>query len=95
MMPSVKQDPQKLRELSDKLSRHIGSLDTALSRLGREVVRLGATWQDQEYRDFCREAEALKRSLDNYGRDMRQVHSELLLDAEKLEAYQRHEMGGR
>ena len=86
-MQQIRQDPQKLRDFCDQLNSHASYWQSSIGQLETYMSRLGQTWQDEQFNEFRQEVTQLKSSLDEFAAVTRTTISELLQDAERLEAY--------
>ena len=86
-MQQIRQDPQKLRNFCDQLNSHASYWQSSIGQLETYMARLGNSWQDEQFNEFGQEVTQLKSSLDEFATVTRTTISELLQDAERLEAY--------
>ena len=86
-MQQIRQDPQKLRDFCDQLDGHASYWQSSIGQLETYMARLGNSWQDEQFNEFGQEVTQLKSSLDEFATITRTTISELLQDAERLEAY--------
>lgn len=88
-MQQIRQDPQKLRDFCNQLSNHASYWQSTIGQLETYMLRLGNSWQDEQFNEFGKEVSQLKSSLNEFEAATRVAVEELLKDAENLEEYQR------
>lgn len=88
-MQQIRQDPQKLRDFCNQLSNHASYWQSTIGQLETYMLRLGNSWQDEQFNEFGKEVSQLKSSLNEFEAATRVAVAELLKDAENLEEYQR------
>ncbi|MCW3488676.1 WXG100 family type VII secretion target [Dethiobacter alkaliphilus] len=88
-MVQIHLDPEKLRDFSGDLSKFIDVINNYFNDLSRELNRLGASWQDQEYERFIREFEPARHKLKEFSEEARKLIPKLEKDASAIEDYQK------
>lgn len=86
-MQQIINDPQKLRDFCEQLNSHASYWQNSIGQLEAYMARLGQTWRDEQFNEFGQDVARLKLSLDEFSTVMRTTISELLKDAEELEAF--------
>ena len=88
-MVQIHVDPEKLRNFSGDLSKFIDVINNYFNDLSRELNRLGASWQDQEYERFIREFEPTRHKLKEFSEEARKLIPKLEMDASAIEDFQK------
>jgi len=80
-------DPEEMRRFASELKRFNGELQTQLSGIHRQFVKLGETWRDQEHAKFAEEFEHMLRVLSKFAAASERQVPLLLRKAESIRDY--------
>lgn len=85
--PEIYSNPQRLLSLADNLRIFNNDLRTELEKMNDGLHKLGATWQDEEYKQFKRVFDRLKEELTKLDQEISRREPELKEDAQLLRDY--------
>ena len=85
--PEIYANPQCLLSLADNLRIFNNDLRSELEKMNDGLHKLGATWQDEEYKKFKRTFDRLKNDLAKLDQEISKHEPELKQDAQLLRDY--------
>jgi len=88
MPNNVYTNPAELRRFADDLTRTLNEYQQSMRHLDSHLCRLARTWRDDEFELFYREVKATQVMIQGFIEEGRAARRELLIDAERAEAYQ-------
>jgi uncharacterized protein YukE len=80
-------DPNELRRFAAELKRFNGELQSSLTGIHRQFVRLGETWRDQEHAKFAEDFERMVHVLSKFTETAEKQVPLLLRKAESIQNY--------
>ena len=80
-------DPDDLSRFAAELKRFNGELQTQISGIHRQFVKLGETWRDQEHAKFAEVFEQMIRTLAQFAEAADKHIPFLLRKAESIQNY--------
>ncbi|HEY4940043.1 MAG TPA: WXG100 family type VII secretion target [Rhizomicrobium sp.] len=82
-------DPKRLRDFAEQLAGTTSFYRATLERLDARLSHLSSTWRDQEFTAFAREIAKTRQVLETFVSEATRARQQLLIDAERAEAFQR------
>ena len=86
-MPQAVVDPEELRRFAQNLRKFTADVEDRITLLGTQLVDLGNTWRDQEYKKFAEEFEQHMRIIARFVEAANRHVPYLLRKAEIIEEY--------
>ena len=89
----VYNDPVRLRDFSQSLGQFASLVEDVRESLDGNLGRLGETWRDEQFEEFCGAFVRVQHLLDRFLPVARQSVSDLNADAAIIEEFQRSGAG--